>query len=85
MPPFFSENVITITITFTWMILTSSAIMRLFFHKVSVILNTLLPALSKTLYTTHKIPCLEFGSHHEWCKETLNCDNASVDSVLTER
>jgi hypothetical protein len=32
--------------------ITSFAVMRLFFHKVSVIFNTLLPMLSKTLYTS---------------------------------
>jgi hypothetical protein len=48
---FFSENVIVITTKFTWMILISLAVVRLFFHKVSIIFNTLLPTLSKTLYT----------------------------------
>jgi hypothetical protein len=48
---FFSENVIAITIKFTWIIHTSFAIIRLFLHRVSVIFNTLLPVLSKTLYT----------------------------------
>jgi hypothetical protein len=48
---FFSEDVIAITMKITWMIHTSLAIMSLFFHKVSVIFNTLLPTLSKTLYT----------------------------------
>jgi hypothetical protein len=50
-PNFFSENLTAITMTFTWMIHTSFAIMMLFFHKVSIIFNTLLLTLSKTLYT----------------------------------
>jgi hypothetical protein len=49
---FFSVDVIVITMEFTWMIYTSVAVMRLFFHKVSVIFNTLLPTLSKMLYTS---------------------------------
>jgi hypothetical protein len=50
-PVFLSENVIAITVKFTWVIHTSFAIMRLFFHRVSIIFNTLLPLLSKMLYT----------------------------------
>jgi hypothetical protein len=49
---FFSENVIAITVTFTWMIHVSFAIMRLFSHKVSVIFIMLLPMLSKILCTS---------------------------------
>jgi hypothetical protein len=60
-PIYFSENIIAITVKFTWMIHTSFAIMRLFFHRVSVIFNTLLPTFSKTLYTTVvKFPILTF-------------------------
>jgi hypothetical protein len=51
-----SENVIAVTMTFIWKIHTSFAIMRLFFRKVSVIFNTLLPVSSKTLYTNVKFP-----------------------------
>jgi hypothetical protein len=41
MPPiFFSGNVTAIKLKFTWTIHTTFAIMRLFFHKVSVIFNT---------------------------------------------
>jgi hypothetical protein len=59
MPPiFFSEN--------GWMIQTSFAIMRLFFHKVFIIFNTLLQILSKTLYTSvvNILPWLNFETHH---------------------
>jgi hypothetical protein len=48
---FFSENASAITMEFTWMFHTSFAIMRLFFHKASIIFNTLLPTLSKMLHT----------------------------------
>jgi hypothetical protein len=43
-------NVIVITMKFTWIIHISFKMMRLFFHEVSVNLNTLLPTLSKTLH-----------------------------------
>jgi hypothetical protein len=44
---------------FTWMIQTSFAIMRLFFHKVCTIFNILLPTLKKMLYTgVVKFPAL---------------------------
>jgi hypothetical protein len=49
---FFSENAVAITIKLARMIQTSLAIMKLSFHKVSVIFNTLWPTLSKTLYTS---------------------------------
>jgi hypothetical protein len=53
----YSEKLIVIIMKFTWTIHTSFAIMRLFFHKVSVIFNTPLPTLSKTLYISAvKIP-----------------------------
>jgi hypothetical protein len=56
---FFLEHVIAITVKFTWMIQISFAIMRLFFHRVIVIFNTLLPTLTKTLYTSVvKFPAL---------------------------
>jgi hypothetical protein len=48
--PFFPENVTAITIKCTRMIHRFLAIKGLFFHRVSVIFNTLLPALSKTLH-----------------------------------
>jgi hypothetical protein len=38
---FFSENITAITMKFTWMIHTAFAVVGLFFHKVSVIFNTL--------------------------------------------
>jgi hypothetical protein len=58
LPDFFSENVTVITLKLTWMIHTSSAIMGLFSHKV-ITFNTLLPMLSKTLYTSViKFPAL---------------------------
>jgi hypothetical protein len=50
MPPvLLSENVIAITMIFPRMIHASSAIMRLFFHKVSIIFNILLRTLTKML------------------------------------
>jgi hypothetical protein len=39
-----------------WMIHIYFAIIRLLFHRVSVIFNTLLPTLSKTLYAKVKSP-----------------------------
>jgi hypothetical protein len=59
---------------FTRMLHASFAIMKLFFHRVSIIFNTLLSVLSKTeaIYQCCKIPCLSFGAHHEWYKEILN-------------
>jgi hypothetical protein len=67
MPPFFSENVIAIALKFIWMARTSFAIMRLFFHKVFIIFNTLLSVLSNMLhiYKCCKIPYLEFRAHHK--------------------
>jgi hypothetical protein len=44
---FFVENIIAITVEFTWVIHTSFAIMRLLFHKVTFIFNTILPTLNK--------------------------------------
>jgi hypothetical protein len=53
MPPIFvSENVIAVTVKFTWMIHTSFEIMRILFHRVCAVFNTLLPTLNKTLYTS---------------------------------
>jgi hypothetical protein len=53
MPPIiFTESVIAMTMKFTWMTHKSSAIMRLFFHKIFIIFNTLLLMLSKTLFTS---------------------------------
>jgi hypothetical protein len=37
---------------FTWMIRTSFAIMRLYFHKVFILFSTFLPVLSNTLYNS---------------------------------
>jgi hypothetical protein len=51
-PIFLSENVVAITMKYTWMIYSSFAITRLFFHKVTFIVYTLLPTLSETLYTS---------------------------------
>jgi hypothetical protein len=52
MPPiFFSENITAITVKLIRIIHISFAIMGLYFHKVSIIFNTLLPVLSKTLHT----------------------------------
>jgi hypothetical protein len=51
-PIFFSEKGTATTMKFTWMIHISFMIMMLFFHKVSIIFNTFLPVLIKTLYTT---------------------------------
>jgi hypothetical protein len=62
---FFSENLIAITVTFVWVIHTSFAIMRLFFDSLCLSFNTLLSALSKTLYNSAvKFPCLDFGAYH---------------------
>jgi hypothetical protein len=36
---------------FTWMIRTSFAVTELFYHRISVIFNTLFTTMSKTLYT----------------------------------
>jgi hypothetical protein len=48
----FSENVIAIiTMKPAWMIHTYFAAMRIFFNKVSITFNTLLPMLSKMLYS----------------------------------
>jgi hypothetical protein len=52
LPFLFSENVIVITLKFTWIIHTSFAVMRLFFHRVFVIFKTLLPTLTKMPYTS---------------------------------
>jgi hypothetical protein len=43
---FFLENVTALTMKFAWFIHTYFAIMRLFFHKATVIFNTFLPTLS---------------------------------------
>jgi hypothetical protein len=53
------------TVTFTWMIYTTFAIMRLFFHKVCVIFNMLLPTLSKMLYISVLRSCHDLTAHHE--------------------
>jgi hypothetical protein len=59
LPLFSSENLIAVTLKFTWMTYTSFAIMRLLSCKVSIIFSTLLPLLSTTLYTSvAKFPAL---------------------------
>jgi hypothetical protein len=82
---FFSENVITVTMKFTWMIHKSFAIMRLFFHKVAIF-NTLLPTLSTKLYTNVvEFPALT--SEHiisSTRKLYTNCDNTYTEFVLTK-
>jgi hypothetical protein len=58
----FSGNVIALTVKFTEMIHTSFAIIRLLFHKDSVIFNTLLATLSKILYAhVVKFPASTLG------------------------
>jgi hypothetical protein len=52
MPPIFSDNVIAVTVQFTWTTQTYFEVRRLFLHKVSVTYNRLLPTLSKTLCTS---------------------------------
>jgi hypothetical protein len=54
MPPIcFSENATAIKMKSTWMIHTSFAVMKPFFHKVSIIFNTFLP-----MYTNVKFLAL---------------------------
>jgi hypothetical protein len=79
MPPiFFSENVTATTVKFTWMIHISFEIIRLFFHKASFCFNTLLPTLSKTLYTNVvKFPTSTW-EHIMSGRRRLSCDNMSV-------
>jgi hypothetical protein len=83
---FFSGSEIAITVKFTWMIHTSFAIMGLFFHNVSIICNTLLPTLNKTLYTSVvKFPA-STSEHITGGTRKLytNCNSASVVFVVTE-
>jgi hypothetical protein len=61
---FFSENVTAIRITFTWKIHTSFAMMRLFFHKVFVLFNILLPTLSKTMVNINVVKSPATTSDH---------------------
>jgi hypothetical protein len=70
---------------FTGMTHTPFAIMMLFFHKVSVIFNKLLPTLSKTLYTdVVKFPT-STSEHITIGTSKLNIsDNACVEFFLTE-
>jgi hypothetical protein len=65
---FFSENVIAITMKFTWMIHASFAVMRLFFYSVTIF-SALLPALSKTLYT--RVVKLLASANNEHISKTL--------------
>jgi hypothetical protein len=51
MPIFFSETIITIIMKLTYIMGTSFTNLRLFFHKVSFIINALLPPLHEMLYT----------------------------------
>jgi hypothetical protein len=57
---YFSENV-TAMMKFTWIIHASFVVMRLFFHKATIIFNTFLLMPSETLYTN--VTCLDFGAH----------------------
>jgi histone-lysine N-methyltransferase SETMAR len=64
---------------------TSFAIMRLFFHKVSIIFNKILPTLSKTLHTgVVKFPP-QLGAHHERYKETSNKLRKRIHRVRPNR
>jgi hypothetical protein len=63
MPPFFLENVTALTIKFSRMIHTSFTIMRLFFRKVFIILNTPLPTMGKVLYTNVVIITCSTSQH----------------------
>lgn len=47
---FFSESIITVAMKFMYSMGTSLAELRLFFHKVSFIINTLFPLLCEMLY-----------------------------------
>jgi len=55
MTPFFSQEVSTIAVTvkLTYMMDTSFTHFRLFFHKVSLIINTLFTIFHETLYARH--------------------------------
>lgn len=61
-PPAFTENVTAITVTFTRMIHTHFAIMKLFFGKVSVIF-TFANVEQDAVHQRCKIPCLHFRAH----------------------
>jgi hypothetical protein len=50
---FVSEITITITIKFTYITDTQFTKLRLFFHKVSFIINTVFPPLHEMLYADH--------------------------------
>jgi hypothetical protein len=70
-PIFSPENVISVTVKFTWMIHTTFAIIRLFFYKVFTIFNIILPPLSKILHTSVvKFPALT-SEHIMKCIEKL--------------
>jgi hypothetical protein len=83
---FFSENVIAITMTFTWMIHTSFAITKPFFLRVSVLFNTILLTLSKMLYTSAVKSSDWTGDHitSRTRKVETKCDNTSVNSSWPE-
>jgi hypothetical protein len=49
----FSETVITVVMKFTYIMGTSFTKLRLFFHKVLFIINTLFQPLCEVLYTSH--------------------------------
>jgi hypothetical protein len=61
--PLFFRKVIAITLKFAWMIRTSFTVTRLFFHNGFAIFNTLLPTLSKTLYTSVTEFCAATSEH----------------------
>jgi hypothetical protein len=50
---FFSESIITVTMKLKCMMGMSFTKLRLFVHKVSLIINTLFPTLRETLYARH--------------------------------
>jgi hypothetical protein len=63
-----------------------SVIIKLFFHKVFLIFNTLLPTLSKdAVYQCCKTPCLYFGAAHEPYKEALKKLRQWICGVLPNR
>jgi hypothetical protein len=67
MPPIFfpSENVIAKTLKFTWMIHTSFAVMRPFFHRMCYFQLTFANIKQDIVYQCCKIPCFDFGAHHK--------------------
>jgi hypothetical protein len=86
LPIFFSENVIVVTVKFTWMIHTHFAIMRLFFCTVFITFNAVLPTLSKMLYTSVvKFPALTSENIMSGTRKLQTyCNNAFIEFVLTD-